>query len=177
MAGRRVKVDPEAPEDPTKKYEMKYMRELPVREHHVTANYPLEIYKDSDVGHTAFNGVTRQIPGTQHSDEIPSLEDEPKWMKLSTTGPCPAGSVLLRDSRAWHGGTPNLGRYVRAIPCAIFALPQELGGQDTGWAPPVRTLPFDVWETMTPHGQHVCRQCVAEEGAVVEVPWKPDWGK
>lgn len=29
---------------------------------------------------------------------------------------------MLRDSRAWHGGTPNLGRYVRAIPCAIFAL-------------------------------------------------------
>lgn len=137
------------------------MRELPVREHHVTANYPLEICKGSDVsthhnlpigwmqrsatlpspetdlghewvhirstaadrppaaiaqvGHTQFNGVTRQIPGTQHSDErrcdasyingfsgfrslfglsiplglfsgepIPSLKDEPKWMKLST---------------------------------------------------------------------------------------------
>ena len=93
------------------------MRDMPVREHHVTANFPLEILKDSDVrppcpllsfpsflawfvlaeglvgwvqvGHTAYNGVTRQIPGTQSLDTrngnpIPSEADEPLWMKMST---------------------------------------------------------------------------------------------
>ena len=41
------------------------------------------------VGHTAYNGVTRQIPGTQSLDTrngnpIPSEADEPLWMKMST---------------------------------------------------------------------------------------------
>jgi hypothetical protein len=115
----------DAPEDASLRYEVVNMRDVPVREHHVTANFPLEIRAGSSVGHTAYNGVTRQIPGTQTLDSrngnpIPPEETEPLWMKLSTTGPCPAGSVLLRDSRAWHGGTPNLGEFVRAIPCAIF---------------------------------------------------------
>ena len=30
------------------------------------------------------------------------------------------GSVLIRDPRAWHGGTPNLSNEVRAIPSAEF---------------------------------------------------------
>jgi hypothetical protein len=37
-------------------------------------------------------------------------------MKLSTVCPAPAGSVLIRDVRAWHGGTPNLSDEVRCIP-------------------------------------------------------------
>ena len=36
-----------------------------------------------------------------------------------------------------HGGTPNLGEHVRAIPAAIFALPPEMGGELTGWSAPV----------------------------------------
>ena len=39
----------------------------------------------------------------------------------------PVAAVALGGS----GGTPNLGEYVRAIPCAIFALPPELGGLHT----------------------------------------------
>ena len=27
----------------------------------------------------------------------------------------------------------------------------------------------------TPHGQHICRQIVAEPGVEVKVDWKPDW--
>jgi hypothetical protein len=47
--------------------------------------------------------VTRQIPGTQRSrEDIPSLENEPKWMKLSVTSPAPAGAAMIRDHRAWH---------------------------------------------------------------------------
>ena len=45
---------------------------------------------------------SRQIPGTQNSRmEIPSLEEEPKWMKLSTTSPAggqvPAGGKLTSN--------------------------------------------------------------------------------
>ena len=71
--GSRRKVDLDAPEDPALRYEASpltphdpalllhplltvagltqvvNMRDMPVREHHVTANFPLEILKDSDV--------------------------------------------------------------------------------------------------------------------------------
>ena len=111
------------------------IRDLPVREYLVTANYPIEIRAGSDVGHTPHNGATRQIPNTQHlstpsdGNTIPSgdsrplahedflagllrchtggalcvvaEEEEPLWMKMSVTCSCPAGSVLLRDNRAW----------------------------------------------------------------------------
>ena len=73
---------------------------------------------------TPINGSTRQIPGTQHSREpFPTLEEEPEWMRLSTVCPAPAGSVQLRDVRAWHGGTPNLSDDIRAIPNVEFYAP------------------------------------------------------
>ena len=73
---------------------------------------------------TAVNGPTRQIPGTQHARvPFPTLEEEPEWMKLSTVCPAPAGSVQLRDVRAWHGGTPNLSDHVRSIPNVEFYSP------------------------------------------------------
>ena len=56
---RKLAVD--APEDAALRYETVNMRDIPVREHHVTANYPLEICFGSDVGHTTHNGVTRQV--------------------------------------------------------------------------------------------------------------------
>ena len=73
---------------------------------------------------TRLNGPTRQIPGTQHSREpIPSLLDEPEWMRLSTVCPAPAGSILVRDVRAWHGGTPNLSQTTRSLPNLEFYAP------------------------------------------------------
>ena len=89
---------------PEFRYQVINYRDVPLREARVTANYPMEICLDSEVGHTAFNGATRQIPNTQALDTrngnpIPSEEDEPLWMKMSVTCPCPAGSVMLRDSR------------------------------------------------------------------------------
>ena len=88
-------------------------------------------------------------------------------MKMSVTQPCPAGSVMLRDSRAWHGGTPNLSRFTRAIPVALYQLPDEN---------PTRThsLPYESWQRMTPAGQHICRYLVCDPGE--EIPqskWVP----
>ncbi len=73
---------------------------------------------------TPLNGPTRQIPGTHNSRaRFPSLEQEPEWMKLSTVCPAPAGSVMIRDVRAWHGGTPNLSDETRSIPNLEFYAP------------------------------------------------------
>ena len=73
---------------------------------------------------TALNGPTRQIPGSQHSRApIPTLVGEPEWMRLSTVCPASAGSVQIRDVRAWHGGTPNLSDDLRAIPNLEFYAP------------------------------------------------------
>ena len=73
---------------------------------------------------TKLNGPTRQIPGTQHSRApIPTLDGEPEWMRLSTVCPVPAGSIMIRDVRAWHGGTPNVSDAMRAIPNLEFYAP------------------------------------------------------
>ena len=73
---------------------------------------------------TPLNGPTRQIPGTQNARApIPRLCEEPEWMKLSTVCPLPAGSIMIRDTRAWHGGTPNVSDQVRSIPNLEFYAP------------------------------------------------------
>lgn len=73
---------------------------------------------------TQLNGPTRQIPGTQNTPApIPSLEEEPEWMRLSTVCPVPAGAVMIRDVRGWHGGTPNVSDAIRSIPNLEFYAP------------------------------------------------------
>jgi ectoine hydroxylase-related dioxygenase (phytanoyl-CoA dioxygenase family) len=73
---------------------------------------------------TRLNGATRQIPGTQNSrNPIPGLDEEPEWMRLSTVCPAPAGAIMIRDVRAWHGGTPNVSDAVRSIPNLEFYAP------------------------------------------------------
>jgi len=73
---------------------------------------------------TRINGATRQIPGTQQSRvRIPGLKYEPEWMRLSTVCPAPAGAIMIRDVRAWHGGTPNVSDAIRSIPNLEFYAP------------------------------------------------------
>lgn len=73
---------------------------------------------------TRLNGPTRQIPGSQNARApIPTLSEEPEWMRLSTVCPAPAGTAMIRDVRAWHGGTPNLSDEIRAIPNVEFYAP------------------------------------------------------
>lgn len=110
------------------------------------------------VDFTPVNGPTRQIPGTQHSHEpMPGLAEEPAWMKLSAVCPAPAGSVLIRDPRAWHGGTPNLSDEVRAIPNAEYYAP---------WfrEPMPVSMPREIFENLSEHGRRICRYIVAEPG-------------
>ena len=108
---------------------------------------------------TRLNDPTRQVPGTQHSRErIPGLSDEPEWMRLSTVCPAPAGAAMIRDVRAWHGGTPNLSDAVRAIPNLEFYAP---------WfrEPIVPGISHDAWRSLGARARHLCRECVADSGA------------
>ena len=56
------------------------------------------------VDFTRENGAVRQIPCTHRSSAaIPTLEEEPPWMKNSIIC-APAGTALFRDVRCWQHG-------------------------------------------------------------------------
>ena len=105
---------------------------------------------------TPLNGPTRQIPGTQHArTPIPTLAEEPEWMRLSTVCPAPAGAIMVRDVRAWHGGTPNISDALRAIPNLEFYAP---------WfrEPIVPGISFADYRRLSEHAQRLVRHCVAD---------------
>ncbi|MGI9607768.1 MAG: phytanoyl-CoA dioxygenase family protein [Acidimicrobiales bacterium] len=108
------------------------------------------------------NGPIRQIPGSQRwLDPIPSLTDEPTWMRYSTLCPVPAGSAVFRDNRAWHGGTPNLSNDVRAFPNLEFYAPWF---RSEGIH---RSMPYDLWSQLSDHGKRVSRYVVCGPNEVV----------
>ena len=110
---------------------------------------------------TPFNGPTRQIPGTQHTrGPIPTLEDEPEWMRLSTVCPAPAGAIMIRDVRAWHGGTPNISDAIRFIPNLEFYAP---------WfrEPMVPSINYQDYKNLSERAQWLARECVADSGSAL----------
>ena len=66
---------------------------------------------------------------------------------------------MIRDVRAWHGGTPNLSDHVRAIPNSEFYAP---------WfrEPMPKSMPKHIYDTLSEHGKKVCRFIVAENDLV-----------
>lgn len=129
------------------------VRDLPVPVVHI--NFPL-------VDLTPENGPIRQIPGTHRSRApIPSLADEPEWMRFSTVCPLPAGSAIIRDARCWHGGTPNLSREVRAMPNVEYFAPWFRSEALQ------RSMSYDTWRTLTPHAQRLARYVVGFPGEPV----------
>ena len=119
---------------------------------------------------TRLNGPTRQIPGTQHSrTPIPSLAEEPEWMRLSTVCPAPAGAIMIRDVRAWHGGTPNISQAMRAIPNLEFYAP---------WfrEPIVPGISYSDYKKLSEAAQRRVRHCLADSsetlitGAILRAP-------
>lgn len=111
---------------------------------------------------TALNGPTRQIPGTQNSRaQIPNLDEEPEWMRLSTVCPAPAGTIMIRDVRAWHGGTPNLTDHTRAIPNLEFYAP---------WfrEPTIPGISYEDYSRLSERAQHLARFSVLDSGKTLE---------
>ncbi len=119
---------------------------------------------------TQLNGPTRQIPGTQHSRvAIPSLVDEPEWMRLSTVCPAPAGAIMVRDVRAWHGGTPNVSDAVRAIPNLEFYAPWFM-------EPIVPGISYEAHQKLSDRAQFLARYCVADSSQTLRtgpILWAP----
>ncbi|MEP3279009.1 MAG: phytanoyl-CoA dioxygenase family protein [Stappiaceae bacterium] len=129
------------------------MRDVPVPV--LTINFPM-------IDLTFENGPIRQIPGSQRwRAPIPALSDEPDWMKLSTVCPAPAGCAVFRDIRAWHGGTPNISKDVRAMPNVEYYAPWF---RSEGI---MRCMPYERWENLSQHGQRISRYVVCEKGETV----------
>jgi ectoine hydroxylase-related dioxygenase (phytanoyl-CoA dioxygenase family) len=111
---------------------------------------------------TRLNGATRQIPGTQNSRApIPGLEEEPEWMRLSTVCPAPAGAIMIRDVRAWHGGTPNVSDATRSIPNLEFYAP---------WfrEPMVPGISYADYRKLSEHAQRLVRFSVADSSEILK---------
>ena len=108
---------------------------------------------------TALNGPIRQIPGTHGmSMKPPAPIDEPEWMRLSTLVGGLAGGGVFRDNRAWHGATPNVSREVRSMPNVEYGAPW-LGDS---WA--AKTMPVEVFDTLSEHARQLARHVVADLG-------------
>lgn len=119
---------------------------------------------------TAINGATRQIAGTQYSRlAIPTLDEEPAWMKRSTISPAPAGSVLIRDIRAWHGGTPNVSNHARAIPNVEYCAPWWRDGMRKHLRP-------EHVEDLSDFGRKVVREIMLPANERVEYGYREDFG-
>ena len=105
------------------------------------------------------NGPIRQISGTHAAQQSPPKPaDEPEWMKHSTLVGALAGAGVFRDNRAWHGATPNLSREIRALPNVEYAAPWRSSHGFT------KSMPHEIWETLTPHAQKLCDWIKAEPG-------------
>jgi len=84
---------------------------------------PFIVVNFTMVDFTKENGAIRFIPGTQRSKApIPSLADEPEWMKNSIVC-APAGTAIIRDVRCWHGGTANTSNQIRPMTSVGFFAP------------------------------------------------------
>ena len=105
------------------------------------------------------NGPIREIPGTQTATQPPPVPtEEPEWMRLSTLVGAPAGSAIFRDVRTWHGATPNLSREIRALPSIEYSAGWRSGSGSQ------KTMPYEIWETLSPHAQRICRFIRQEPG-------------
>ena len=103
------------------------------------------------------NGPIRQIPGTHTStQEPPPPSAEPPWMRLSTLVGAQAGAAMFRDNRGWHGATPNLSKEIRSLPDVEYGAPWWSSEQIA------KTMPFEMWMTLTEHAKHICRFVKAE---------------
>lgn len=79
-------------------------------------------------------------------------------MRLSTLVGGLAGGGVFRDNRAWHGATPNVSHEVRSMPNVEYGAPW-LGDS---WA--AKTMPLEVFETLSDHARHLARHVVADAG-------------
>lgn len=121
-------------------------------------------------------GPVRVVPGSHRwPGAPPTLDRELQDFKVATLCPLPAGTVILRDLRAWHGGTPNVLARTRHLPNAEFVNAQwgprtcRRGGYLDPCAP---VLPESAHKRLSEQAKAISHGIVAErgEGAWQEEP-------
>ena len=82
-------------------------------------------------------------------------------MRLSTVCPAPAGSIMIRDVRAWHGGTPNVSDAARSIPNLEFYAP---------WfrEPVLPGITYQDYKKLSGRAQQIARFCVLDSSETLE---------
>ncbi len=107
------------------------------------------------VDFTKENGAIRFVPCTQRSRaEIPSLEEEPEWMRNSIVC-APAGTAIIRDVRCWHAGTENTSQQIRPMTSVGYFAPWFASRYQS-------TLPREIYKTLSPRAQRMCRAIVSD---------------
>jgi ectoine hydroxylase-related dioxygenase (phytanoyl-CoA dioxygenase family) len=104
---------------------------------------------------TKENGAIRFIPCTQRSRHpVPSLEEEPEWMKNSILC-APAGTAVIRDVRCWHAGTANNSNIIR---------PMTSVGYHAPWfrAQRTPTLPRERYNELSPRARELTQYIVMD---------------
>ena len=105
------------------------------------------------------NGPIRQIAGSHTAtQQPPPPEREPDWMRFSTLVGASAGAAMFRDNRGWHGATPNLSKEVRSLPDVEYGAPWWSSSRIP------KTMPDEMWQSLSDHGKHICRFVRAHPG-------------
>ena len=107
------------------------------------------------VDFTKENGAIRFIPCTQRSRHpVPSLEEEPEWMKNSILC-APAGTAVIRDVRCWHAGTANNSGTIRPMTSVGYYAP---------WfrARRTATLPRERYNELSPRARELAQFLVTD---------------
>lgn len=119
---------------------------------------PFIVVNFTMVDFTEENGAIRFIPGTQRSRAaIPSLADEPRWMKDSILC-APAGTAIVRDVRCWHGGTANTSGMIRPMTSVGYYAPWFFRPYNLD---PCQPLPRPRLDLLSPRGKELCRLLMA----------------
>jgi Phytanoyl-CoA dioxygenase (PhyH) len=91
------------------------------------------------------NGPIRQVPGTALFP-VPNqvvAKFEPEWMRQSLVTGKP-GYAIIRDQRAWHGGTPNTSDEPRYMPNLEYVL-RDVALSEVGGSAVLRQLNGGKW--------------------------------
>jgi ectoine hydroxylase-related dioxygenase (phytanoyl-CoA dioxygenase family) len=118
------------------------------------------------------NGPMRVIPGTQHlNDAPPHIDSEPNHLRQNTLAGVKRGSIIVRDARTWHSGTPNLTNTLRMLPNIEIYAPWFI-------EPLNRSLPLSAFKKLNPQAQHAARFIVSSDHRLKTGVYKDlAWGK
>lgn len=96
------------------------------------------------------NGPTKLLPGTQHNPLPPSTHEEEHRLDVVTLAGVKKGSIVIRDARTWHGGTPNLSNKMRLLPNLEVYAPWYI-------EPLTPCLPSTAYQYLNAQARHATR--------------------